>query len=91
MGLDRHCRRSCHARHPFAAIAAQAGAFSFSALSTSHLGVAKAEPVGASAPLDPRAQNGLVSGGHDESYWNDHWDEYLRFYAEAFRDCGADE
>lgn len=26
-------------------------------------------------------------GGHDESYWNRHWDAYLRFYAEALASC----
>ena len=26
-------------------------------------------------------------GGHDGAYWRSHWDEYLRFYADALRDC----
>lgn len=26
-------------------------------------------------------------GGHDEKYWNAHWDEYMRFYANALADC----
>jgi S-formylglutathione hydrolase FrmB len=26
-------------------------------------------------------------GGHDEDYWNAHWDEYLGFYADALADC----
>jgi S-formylglutathione hydrolase FrmB len=26
-------------------------------------------------------------GGHDEDYWNAHWDEYLGFYAGALADC----
>lgn len=26
-------------------------------------------------------------GGHDENYWNAHWDEYLRFYADALAEC----
>lgn len=26
-------------------------------------------------------------GGHDEEYWNSHWDEYLDFYAEALAAC----
>ena len=26
-------------------------------------------------------------GGHDEDYWNAHWDEYLAFYADALADC----
>jgi S-formylglutathione hydrolase FrmB len=26
-------------------------------------------------------------GGHDQSYWDQHWDEYLRFYAKALADC----
>jgi S-formylglutathione hydrolase FrmB len=26
-------------------------------------------------------------GGHDRSYWDRHWDEYFRFYAEALSDC----
>jgi S-formylglutathione hydrolase FrmB len=38
----------------------------------------------AGAPLTARTN---WSGGHDESYWNSHWDEYLRFYADALRDC----
>jgi S-formylglutathione hydrolase FrmB len=25
-------------------------------------------------------------GGHDDDYWNAHWDEYLRFYADACND-----
>jgi S-formylglutathione hydrolase FrmB len=28
-------------------------------------------------------------GGHDGDYWNSHWSEYLRFYANALADCGA--
>jgi S-formylglutathione hydrolase FrmB len=27
-------------------------------------------------------------GGHDEGYWNAHWDAYLRFYANALNRCG---
>jgi S-formylglutathione hydrolase FrmB len=27
-------------------------------------------------------------GGHDGDYWNSHWGEYLRFYAQALADCG---
>lgn len=26
-------------------------------------------------------------GGHDDGYWNAHWDEYLRFYAKALAEC----
>ncbi len=26
-------------------------------------------------------------GGHDEDYWNAHWDDYLRFYADALASC----
>ena len=26
-------------------------------------------------------------GGHDDRYWNAHWDEYLDFYAAALADC----
>jgi hypothetical protein len=26
-------------------------------------------------------------GGHESSYWADHWDEYLRFYAAALERC----
>ena len=26
-------------------------------------------------------------GGHDEDYWNAHWDEYLAFYANSLADC----
>jgi S-formylglutathione hydrolase FrmB len=26
-------------------------------------------------------------GGHDGDYWNSHWNEYLRFYANSLRDC----
>lgn len=26
-------------------------------------------------------------GGHDDTYWNDHWRAYLRFYAAALRSC----
>jgi S-formylglutathione hydrolase FrmB len=26
-------------------------------------------------------------GGHDGAYWRSHYDEYLRFYADALRDC----
>lgn len=26
-------------------------------------------------------------GGHDEEYWNSHWDEYLGFYADALAGC----
>ncbi|MDX6636767.1 MAG: hypothetical protein QOJ01_278 [Solirubrobacterales bacterium] len=26
-------------------------------------------------------------GGHDSDYWNAHWDEYLRFYADALARC----
>ena len=28
-------------------------------------------------------------GGHETSYWQDHWDEYMRFYARALADCGS--
>ena len=38
----------------------------------------------AGAPLTART---TWSGGHDEGYWNSHWDEYLRFYADALRSC----
>jgi poly(3-hydroxybutyrate) depolymerase len=27
------------------------------------------------------------AGGHERSYWDRHWDAYLRFYAEALRNC----
>jgi S-formylglutathione hydrolase FrmB len=27
-------------------------------------------------------------GGHEGEYWNQHWDEYLRFYARALERCG---
>lgn len=27
------------------------------------------------------------SGGHDGDYWNAHWADYLRFYAQALADC----
>jgi S-formylglutathione hydrolase FrmB len=27
-------------------------------------------------------------GGHDGAYWNDHWDEYVAFYARALKSCG---
>jgi S-formylglutathione hydrolase FrmB len=27
------------------------------------------------------------AGGHDRSYWDRHWDDYFRFYAEALADC----
>jgi S-formylglutathione hydrolase FrmB len=27
-------------------------------------------------------------GGHDEDYWNSHWNAYLRFYANALSRCG---
>ena len=33
----------------------------------------------------PLTANTTWPGGHDDGYWNSHWDEYLRFYAEAFR------
>jgi enterochelin esterase-like enzyme len=26
-------------------------------------------------------------GGHDQSYWQSHWNDYLRFYASALADC----
>jgi S-formylglutathione hydrolase FrmB len=26
-------------------------------------------------------------GGHDQSYWESHWNDYLRFYANALADC----
>jgi enterochelin esterase-like enzyme len=26
-------------------------------------------------------------GGHDQSYWQSHWDDYLRFYANTLADC----
>jgi len=26
-------------------------------------------------------------GGHDQAYWNSHWDSYLRFYAGALASC----
>jgi enterochelin esterase-like enzyme len=26
-------------------------------------------------------------GGHEGEYWNEHWDEYLRFYADALERC----
>jgi len=26
-------------------------------------------------------------GGHDELYWDEHWDEYLRFYARSLAGC----
>jgi S-formylglutathione hydrolase FrmB len=26
-------------------------------------------------------------GGHDESYWDTHWPQYLRFYAKSLADC----
>ena len=28
-------------------------------------------------------------GGHDDGYWNRHWDEYLRFYARQLARCGS--
>ena len=28
------------------------------------------------------------SGGHDGDYWNAHWADYLRFYADVLADCG---
>ena len=27
-------------------------------------------------------------GGHEQSYWDRHWDAYLHFYATALADCG---
>jgi S-formylglutathione hydrolase FrmB len=27
-------------------------------------------------------------GGHDTEYWQDHWDEYMRFYSRALEECG---
>jgi S-formylglutathione hydrolase FrmB len=27
-------------------------------------------------------------GGHDTEYWQDHWDEYMRFYSRALANCG---
>ena len=38
----------------------------------------------AGAPLTERHW----PGGHDEGYWNSHWDAYLRFYANALSQCG---
>ena len=29
-------------------------------------------------------------GGHDETYWNSHWAQYLRFYAAALASCRGD-
>ena len=29
-------------------------------------------------------------GEHDSDYWNDNWDQYLRFYANALRGCGPE-
>jgi endo-alpha-1,4-polygalactosaminidase (GH114 family) len=26
-------------------------------------------------------------GEHERAYWDRHWDAYLRFYANALRDC----
>jgi S-formylglutathione hydrolase FrmB len=26
-------------------------------------------------------------GGHDSDYWNSHWGEYMRFYAQALAAC----
>lgn len=31
------------------------------------------------------------NGGHDNGYWNDNWDEYFRFYANALSGCAADD
>jgi S-formylglutathione hydrolase FrmB len=28
------------------------------------------------------------AGGHDYIYWNAHWGDYLRFYADSLADCG---
>jgi S-formylglutathione hydrolase FrmB len=28
-------------------------------------------------------------GGHERSYWDRHWKQYLRFYAKALADCGT--
>ncbi len=38
-----------------------------------------------SAGLDPVVRGG--SGGHDSSYWNGNWREYLGFYARALNNC----
>jgi S-formylglutathione hydrolase FrmB len=27
-------------------------------------------------------------GGHDLGYWDSHWEDYFRFYAQALRNCG---
>jgi len=27
-------------------------------------------------------------GGHDFTYWNAHWSDYLGFYAQALATCG---
>ena len=26
-------------------------------------------------------------GAHDDAYWSEHWDEYLRFYARSLARC----
>jgi S-formylglutathione hydrolase FrmB len=26
-------------------------------------------------------------GGHDSAYWDSHWSQYMRFYANALRHC----
>jgi S-formylglutathione hydrolase FrmB len=37
----------------------------------------------AGAPLTARSW----PGGHDQNYWDSHWNAYLRFYADALRRC----
>jgi hypothetical protein len=29
----------------------------------------------------------LRKGGHDGDYWGAHYDDYLRFYAQALKNC----
>lgn len=36
------------------------------------------------APLDAHTS---YPGGHEGSYWSDHWDEYMRFYARELSRC----
>ena len=43
------------------------------------------------AALEPSTQTSLTAhvwpGGHDESYWDAHWPQYLHFYAKSLADC----
>jgi enterochelin esterase-like enzyme len=34
-----------------------------------------------------RVQFHVWPGGHDQSYWQAHWADYLRFYADALASC----